>query len=143
MKNDELVEIIDDRHQLLMAEISCVKDILKEISAHKQVQKDLESMKNHLAAIDKNFDRFEKSILRTDEQIKAVNGAAQFCRAVFKESKENVPQWYILKDISPPESGTVWIQDIEGNQTLARCEGKAIIYPAGSALKSPKYWKPS
>ncbi len=85
----------------------------------------------------------EENIKKFNRMILELNGSVSRCRALFDGQKQHTPRWYMLKDVSPPERGEIWVKDIDGTETLAKCEGRAIIYPASSSMKSPEFWRPS
>lgn len=57
--------------------------------------------------------------------------------------KDNTAGWYKIRDTNTPEYGEIWVKDIGGRETIARCDGRAIIYPASSSMKKPEFWKPA
>ena len=68
----------------------------------------------------------------------------ELCNEIQKISprKDNTPVWYDITKVDIPPTGEVWIKDINGVETLAKCKGRALIYPASSDLHEPEFWKP-
>lgn len=96
-----------------------------------------------LQSIIKNMEKFERNTKKFEDMVKELNGSVTRCRALFNDRKNNTPLWYKIEDCPPPEMGNIWVKDINGNETLAKCQGRAIIYPADSSMKHPEFWKPS
>ncbi len=90
-----------------------------------------------------SYSKSEENVKRFNRMTLELNGAVSRCRALFDHQKEHTPRWYTLKDVSPPEEGEIWVKDINGTETIAKCEGRAIIYACSSEMKSPEFWRPS
>ena len=88
------------------------------------------------------LDKHDKNAAKFDVMVKELNGAICKCRALFKDQIYKKPIWYDIEKNAPPQSGEIWVKDIDGNETIATCKGLAIIYPVSSSLKSPEFWKP-
>ncbi len=82
------------------------------------------------------------NLSKINDMIKECKGCVSMARAVLQDRRTMTPRWYNLDECAPPEAGEIWVKDIDGNETIAVCKGKAIIYPASSSLKIPEFWKP-
>ena len=99
------------------------------------------SFKNE-ATLKECSSKSEENVKKFNRMTLELNGAVCRCRALFDHQKVHTPRWYMLKDVSPPERGEIWVKDIDGTETIAKCEGRALIYPASSSMKPPEFWRP-
>lgn len=89
-------------------------------------------------ALEKNRKDFE----RFDIGLKELRGLLDTARSIVRERKDTTPRWYDIEQTPPPKSGQIWVRDIDGQETMATCLNCAIVYPIGSSMKLPKFWKP-
>lgn len=90
----------------------------------------------------KSIEFMDTNINKFNKMINEFKGCIAMSRAVLQERKDLTPRWYNIEKIDAPMKGEIWIKDIDGNETIAACKGKAIIYPADSSIKEPMFWKP-
>ena len=131
MENEEISKELEALHETVCDKFA-------------ELEKKLDTKKIHslLNDIEKKLEFFKRNSAKFDTMVKELNGAICFSRALFKDQKNKTPVWYKISEINPKDHGEIWIKDIHGTETLARCEGLAIIYPASSSLKAPEFWKP-
>jgi len=103
---------------------------------------DTKQIKMLLGQIKGSLEDFAADALKLDEMMKKLNGVVTPSRSLFDQQKDSTPVWYEIAQHAPPERGEIWIKDVNGAETLATCKGRAIIYPASSALKEPEFWTP-
>ena len=82
------------------------------------------------------------NIRKFSKMLNELKGCIAMSRSVLKERNDLTPRWYRLDNIETPSRGEIWVKDLDGNETIAACRGKAIMFPAGSSVKEPIFWKP-
>jgi hypothetical protein len=87
-------------------------------------------------------EHINQNMTKFTDMLKEFKGSIAICRSLLRERNDMTPRWYKLGVVEAPTSGEIWVRDIDGNETIATCQGKAIVYPASSSLKAPLFWKP-
>ena len=128
---EKLNEYLAEEFELIESKLKSIEDNL-----------DGSKMEAMLSSITAKIANFEKNADRFDTMVKELNGSVTRCRALFNDKKNNAPLWYEMAKVQPPEIGPIWVKDMDGNQTMARCEGKAITYQSSEFFKYPVFWKP-
>lgn len=145
--NDEEHDEFDDENefedekfsgiQILRQELETSFERLEERLANpnlpltQELKKTLKVAKN----INENMTKFM-------DMLKEFKGSIAICRSLLRERNDMTPRWYKLADIDAPHVGEIWVKDIDGNETIATCRGRAIVFPASSSVKAPLFWKP-
>lgn len=107
-----------------------------------EIKKILSSVESTLANVEDIVEAHLKNEVKFNSMINELKGCISMSRACLQERKDLTPRWYRIDEIDVPTSGEIWVKDLDGHETIAACCGKAILYPAGSEMKRPVFWKP-
>ena len=141
MKNIELKEYIDEKFDELDQSMLYPEHFARNV-AQAVAQEMIIKFESLLNSIKNRMELFERNSAKFDDSIKELRGSVAMARALFKEQKNKTPYWYKISEVDIPPNTEVWLKDINGNEILAYCKGRMLLYPSDSLCKAPEFWRP-